>query len=103
MISSLGCAPVLLDKIKLTMVLGVEIALVATLLNELLELWALVYEIRLKKEDTPAAAIHTARGALEFVALGRQAPFWPQPTFKNNLLHALEPAGHGWVVIWKIK
>ena len=63
----------------------------------------MVCEIGLKKKDALAAAIHMAGGALEFVALGMQAPFWPQPTFKNDLLHALEPARNGWVVIWKIK
>ena len=64
---------------------------------------ALVCEVRLNKKDAPAAAIHVAGGALEFVALGRQATFWPQPAFDNDLLHALEPAGHGWVIICKIK
>ena len=102
-ISSLGCTPVLLNKVELAVILWVKVAQMAAPLDELLELWSLVCEIGLRKEDTPTAAVHAARGALEIVALSRQARFRPQPPFDKNSLHALEPAGHGRVIVWKIK
>ena len=102
-ISRFGCTPELLNEVELAMIFGVEVTQMATPLNKFLELGSLVCEIRLTKKHAPAATIHVARGALEFVALSGQAVFWPQPPFANDLLHALKPARHGGMIVWEIE
>ena len=66
-----------------------------TVLNELLQERLLIQEVRLCKENVPAAAIGSSRRAAEIDALCREAMIcWPQTTLTNNYLHALEPARH---------
>jgi hypothetical protein len=63
----------------------------------------LTLEIWLCEKEPPAAAISATRGAMEVSALSSQALFWPQPPFTNNSFHALKPAGHGRVIVGKVK
>jgi hypothetical protein len=102
--TELCCSPILLDKIELAVILGVEIAQMSAGLNPLLKLGLLRHKVGLRKEDTPAAAVSAARGTTKTRALGKKIPLGgPQITFLNDNLHALEPAGHGGVVFREIK
>ncbi len=96
--------PILFDKVKLTMVFWIEITQMAARLDQLLKLGLLRYKVRLQKENTPAATVSMARGAMKTRALGKKFSLaGPQTTLPNNDLHAFEPAGHGGVVFRKIK
>ena len=59
---------------------------------------SLVSEIRLQKEEPPAAAVGSARGTVETLALCWQTTSWPQLTLVDDDLHPLEPIWHHKVV-----
>ena len=102
-VSSFCSTPILFYEVNLTMILRIEVAQMSARLDQLLELRTLRHEIGLEVEDPPSAAIHTAGGALEVWALSWKPYLWPQPALANYLLHALEPTGHGRVVVREIK
>ena len=101
--TKLCSSSVLLDEIKFTVILRIEVAQMAARLNQLLKLGLLRHEIGLKKEEASAttvnvASVTTTRAIGKKISVGR-----PQTTLPNDDLHALEPAGHGGVVLREIK
>ena len=68
--TELYCPPVLLNKIKFTMIFGVEIAQMSMGLDKLLKLRHLSDEIGLQKKDAPATAVSATRRAMKARALG---------------------------------
>ncbi len=74
-------------------------------LDQLLKLGFLRNKIRLKEKDVLIAAVSMARRAMKAQALGKKIStfFRPQAALPNDDFHALEPAGHGRVVLMEIK
>jgi len=104
-VAELRSTPVLLNEVQLTVVFWIEITQVATRFDELLELWLLRCEIRLCKENAPAAAAglpFTLR-AFEAGAFATQPICGPKATLTDDLFHSLEPTWVKGVVVWEIE
>ena len=96
--------PILFDEIEFTVIFGVKVTQMVTRLDQLLKLGLLRDEIGLRKENATATAVSAARGATKPWALSKKVSLLgPQTTLLNDDLHALEPAGHGGVVLREIK
>jgi hypothetical protein len=98
-------APILLNKVKFTMIFWIKVAQMATLLNQLLKLGLLKHEIRLQKQKASVTAVSVTREALKILALGEKIniSLGPQTILLNDDLHALEPARHRGIIFRKIE
>ena len=102
--TELRCPPILFDEVEFAVIFWVEVAQMATRLDQLLQLGLLRDKISLRKKDAPATAVSAVRQALKTWALGKKVSLLgPQTMLPNDNLHSFEPSGHGGVVFRKIK
>ena len=102
--AELGCPPILFDKVEFAVIFGIEIANMPTGLNQLLKLGLLRDKVGLQKKNPSAAAVSVSRRTTKSWALSKQfSSLWPKTALPNDDLHALEPAGHGGMIVREIK
>lgn len=98
-VAELYCTPVLLYKVKLTVVFRVEVTDMASRSDILLKPGFLGDEVGLVEEKPSAAAIGTSILTLKLVTLCIESFSWPETMFSNDSLHSFKPAWHCRMVI----
>lgn len=93
-ILTLCSSPILLNEIQLAVILRVVVTNVTPPFDKFLECRFLIYEVRLREQQSAATAVCAVTRTLEVGTLGIQATIRPEPPLSDNLLHSLEPPRH---------